>query len=79
MLVVPTYSETGTHGRIGGAGASRLVDSGVVGTGQSSWTNSGGILKLITDIGDVLVFFCEETMFKQGAELSKLVGRQVPK
>jgi len=57
MLVVPTYSETGTHGRIRGAGASRLIDSGVAETGQSSWTNSGGILKLITDVGDVLVFF----------------------
>ena len=57
MLVVPTYSGTDTHGRIGGTGESRLVGSGIAGTGWSSWTNSGGILKLINDIGDVLVFF----------------------
>ena len=49
---------------LGGAGTSRLVGSGVVGTGQSSWTYSGGILKLITDMGCMGVF-CEEMMFEQ--------------
>jgi len=76
MLVVPLYAGTGTQGRIVGASASKLVGSGVVGTGQSRWTNLGGMLKLITEVGDVLVFFAWRWHSSYGLScLSWLVGK----
>ena len=59
MLVVPLHAGAagaGAWGTIVGACASKLIGSGVVGTGRSSCTNSGGMLKLMTEVGDVLAF-----------------------
>ena len=63
---------------IGGAGASKLVGLGVTGTawGQSRLMTSGGMLKLITEVGNVLVFFAWRQHSSNGLSCpSWLVGR----